>query len=69
MPEVPLADREPGIAGDTTPWIEKSAETMKDGSEVTVSEVRYGHRVSMKARRVRRPDSPSPTDRRATRKP
>jgi hypothetical protein len=50
--EVPPADRKPGVAGGSTPWIQKSTETLKDGSKVTVSEVRYGDLVSMKARRV-----------------
>jgi hypothetical protein len=51
-PEVPPADRKPGVAGATAPWHEKFTETLKDGSRVTLSEVQYGDLVSMKARRV-----------------
>ena len=50
--DMTLADRAPGVAPGTAPWVQKSSTTLKDGSKVTVGEVQNGDRVSMKARRV-----------------
>ncbi|MBS2539655.1 hypothetical protein KGQ20_43625 [Catenulispora sp. NF23] len=50
--DMTLADRAPGVAPGSAPWVEKSSTTLKDGSKVTVGEVQNGDRVSMKARRV-----------------
>ncbi|WP_194899699.1 hypothetical protein [Catenulispora pinisilvae] len=50
--DMTLADRAPGVAPGSAPWVQKSSTTLKDGSKVTVGEVQNGDRVSMKARRV-----------------
>lgn len=50
--DMSLANRKPGVASGTAPWVPKSTMTLKDGSTVTVSEVQNGDRVSVKARRV-----------------
>ncbi|MEZ0107656.1 hypothetical protein ABH920_001648 [Catenulispora sp. EB89] len=50
--DLTLANRGPGVGGGSTPWIEKSTTTLKDGSTLTLSEVQNGDRVALKARRV-----------------
>ncbi|MEY9861138.1 hypothetical protein ABH935_006778 [Catenulispora sp. GAS73] len=50
--DLTLANRGPGAGTGSTSWIEKSTTTLKDGSTLTLSEVRNGDRVALKARRV-----------------